>query len=79
MRGAREEAGGKDATQVVNKALNMRQERRVKLLAVVEYDALKRLCPTSLSSRARLRQRSGSAPELQLGWNIKGLQSHIAG
>lgn len=43
--GRKERSRRVSATEVVNKALNMRQERWIKLLAVNHRGALKRLCP----------------------------------
>lgn len=72
-----ERFGEGDANQSIDKVLNMKQERRATLLAVIEQEAFKRLCEYA-NIPARLRQWSYSAPELQLCWNTEALQSHCS-
>lgn len=65
--GRKERGRREGATQVANKALNMGQERWFKLLAVLERDALKRLCHTPVrpASAALLRPIASALLENQ--------------
>lgn len=59
----RKRLGEEGVAQVINRTLNMRQERWGSLLAVIERDALKRLCSHPCPASSLLRLRASAALE----------------